>query len=58
MVKKINIKQTEKNHLCFNKDCIELLNSIKENDIIYIDPPYNTGKDFIYKDIGDNMRLW
>lgn len=42
MAKKIDIKQTDKNHLCFNKDCIQLLESIKENDIIYIDPPYNS----------------
>jgi len=37
----IELKGSTKEHQCFNVDCVELLPNIKENDIIYIDPPYN-----------------
>jgi adenine-specific DNA-methyltransferase len=29
-------------HECYNLDCVELLEMIQKNDIVYLDPPYNS----------------
>jgi len=41
-IEKQPIKKSGRKHECYNKDCIELLGDIRENDIVYIDPPYNS----------------
>ena len=38
-----------KNNQIFNKDANELVKEISA-DLVYIDPPYNTGNDFVYND--------
>ena len=38
-----------KNNVCYNMDTNELVKDI-EADLVYIDPPYNTGNDFVYDD--------
>lgn len=40
-IKEIDIIESDKIHEVFNIDCIDLLDNINENDIVYIDPPYN-----------------
>lgn len=42
IVEDLPINSTDKTIEVYNKDCIELLNLINENDIIYMDPPYNS----------------
>jgi adenine-specific DNA-methyltransferase len=41
-IKKLDLVYSENTHECHNLDCIDLLDSIEENDIIYADPPYNS----------------
>ena len=50
-VEKLPIIKSTKTHKCYNKDCIDLLHEINENDIIYIDPPYNS------RQYGSNYHL-
>ena len=49
----INVKNGE-NHLIIEGDNYHALKALKtagvKVDIIYIDPPYNTGKEFVYND--------
>ena len=50
------------NHILIEGDNLEALTALAYThegkiDVIYIDPPYNTGKDFIYKDnYKDNLE--
>lgn len=57
--KKIINDKNKFNHLLFEDDNIENLKYLQKEytnkiDFIYIDPPYNTGKNFVYKDKKDN----
>lgn len=55
-----NWNETE--NLCIEGDNLEVLKLLQKSyhgkiKMIYIDPPYNTGKDFVYKDnYRDNMK--
>jgi len=42
VIEELSIVSTDKNITVYNTDCIELLDLINENDIIYMDPPYNS----------------
>src|SRR5699024_3353987 len=49
----VNFDETENLHI--EGDNLEVLKQLQETylgkvDVIYIDPPYNTGNDFVYKD--------
>lgn len=50
----INVKKDQPNNLLIEGDNYHALKALKAAgvrvDIIYIDPPYNTGKEFVYKD--------
>ncbi|MGH1411761.1 MAG: DNA methyltransferase, partial [Mycoplasma sp.] len=50
----INVKSDLKNHLLIEGDNYYALKALKTSnvkaDVIYIDPPYNTGKEFVYND--------
>ena len=50
----INVKDNEKNNLLIEGDNYYALKALKSAgvkvDVIYIDPPYNTGKEFSYND--------
>lgn len=57
--KKIINSKDKFNHLLFEDDNLNNLKYLQNEylgkiDFIYIDPPYNTGKNFIYKDKKDN----
>jgi DNA modification methylase len=55
-------KSGHSDHLMIEGDNLEVLKLLQKSylgkvKMIYIDPPYNTGKDFVYKDnFGDNLR--
>jgi adenine-specific DNA-methyltransferase len=55
-------KAGHSDHLMIEGDNLEVLKLLQKSylgkvKMIYIDPPYNTGKDFVYKDnFGDNLR--
>ena len=54
-VKKESVDFENSEHLYFEGDNLEVLKLLQESylgkiKMIYIDPPYNTGKDFVYKD--------
>ncbi len=42
VMEELNIIETNKNIEVYNKNCTDLLEKIEENDIVYIDPPYNS----------------
>ena len=42
IVEELDIIKTDKTIEVYNKNCIDLLEKINENDIVYIDPPYNS----------------
>jgi adenine-specific DNA-methyltransferase len=48
---KLTLVVSEKTHECYNIDCTNLIDSITENDILYLDPPYNT------RQYGSNYHL-
>ena len=50
-MKAIPVIFSEGIHETYNMDCLELLELIKENDIIYMDPPYNS------RQYGSNYHL-
>jgi len=50
-IKELPIINSTKEHKCYNLDCIDFLEEINENDIIYIDPPYNS------RQYGSNYHL-
>jgi len=41
IIEELDIIKTDKSIFVYNKNCIDLLEEINENDIVYIDPPYN-----------------
>jgi adenine-specific DNA-methyltransferase len=42
VMEELDIIKTDNTIEVYNKNCIELLDKINENDIVYIDPPYNS----------------
>ena len=42
VLEELDIIETDKTIEVYNKNCIDLLEKIEENDIVYIDPPYNS----------------
>ena len=42
VMEELDIIETDKTIEVYNKNCIDLLDKINENDIVYIDPPYNS----------------
>ena len=61
--KKIINDNKKLNHLLFEDDNLFFLQYLekeyfKKIDFIYIDPPYNTGKKFVYNDRKDNWNLF
>jgi adenine-specific DNA-methyltransferase len=51
IIQKLDIISSNKTHHCYNLDSIDLLDKVKENDIIYLDPPYNS------RQYGSNYHL-
>jgi adenine-specific DNA-methyltransferase len=48
---KLEIIDSQFTHECYNSDCTSLIENINENDILYLDPPYNT------RQYGSNYHL-
>ncbi len=61
-VKEESVNWDSTNHLYIEGDNLEVLRVLQQSyrnkiKVIYIDPPYNTGKDFVYKDnFHDNVE--
>ena len=47
----LDIIDSKMSHECYNDDCLNLIQSINENDILYLDPPYNS------RQYGSNYHL-
>jgi adenine-specific DNA-methyltransferase len=48
---KLDLIESQFTHECYNYDCTRLIENINENDILYLDPPYNS------RQYGSNYHL-